>query len=492
MRVILTFLLTIFPILAKAAEGGTRLYTSAGLWGPAAIGIFVLAYALVIAEEKTHIKKSIPVVLAAGLIWFSVAMVYQSQGNKTALKDSFSHAFLEYGMLFMFLMVAMTFVNTLQERNLFEAMRYQLLLKGFSRRTIFWITGLAAFTLSPILDNLTTALVMCSVAMAIAGTDRKFLAVCCISIVVGANAGGAFSPFGDITTLMVWQAGKVEFGEFFSLFFPALVNWLVPALLMSLSISNDRNNTAENPPVTLKKGAWVMTGIFALTIVISVTMFQVFDMPSVFGMMFGLGLLKAYSHTLSKHEATWRRDPDMSMFPVIEPTAVLEHFKPRQKAFDIFISIKRVEWETLLFFYGIIMSVAGLSELGYLAALSDLSYGQLGPTMTNVIVGLISALIDNIPVMYAILKMSPLMSHNEWLLVTLTAGVGGSLISIGSAAGVALSGFAKIKTSSGTVQAYTFASHLKWTPAIFLGYVLSILTHLWLHDMDMTPLFQFF
>lgn len=477
--------------MASAADGGTRLYQTAGAWGPAAIAIFILAYVHVIAEEKIHVKKSIPVVLAAGLIWLSIALVHAQAGNQEAAHNAFSAAFLEYGMLFMFLMVAMTFVNTLQERNLFEVMRYRLLKTGFSRRTIFWITGLSAFTLSPVLDNLTTALVMCSVALAIGGSDRSYVAKSCISIVIGANAGGAFSPFGDITTLMVWQAGKVEFGEFFTLFIPALVNWFVPALLMSFTISNTIKESTENSSVILKKGAWVITGIFVLTIIISVAAHQAYHMPSVLGMMFGLGLLKVYSHTLSKHESRNGSDPSWPLLETIEPT-LLEHFKPRQKAFDVFVSIKRVEWETLLFFYGIIMSVAGLAELGYLAALSDLSYGQLGPTTTNITVGLISAIIDNIPVMYAILQMSPEMSHNEWLMVTLTAGVGGSLISIGSAAGVALSGFAKIKTSTGTVQAYTFLSHLKWTPAIFLGYVLSILAHLWLHDMSFEPLLHFF
>ena len=129
-----------------------------------------------------------------------------------------------------------------------------------------------------------------------------------------------------------------------------------------------------------------------------------------------------------------------------------------------------VEWDTLLFFYGVMMCVGVLGQIGYLAMSSHLLYGVLGPTTANVLIGISSAILDNIPLMFAVLTMQPDMSHGQWLLVTLTAGVGGSLLSIGSAAGVAIMGQAR-----GT---YTFASHLRWTPAVALGYAASIVTHL--------------
>src|SRR5262245_30238624 len=129
--------------------------------------------------------------------------------------------------------------------------------------------------------------------------------------------------------------------------------------------------------------------------------------------------------------------------------------------------------DTLLFFYGVLMAVGGLGALGYLAVTSQVLYGALGPTVANILVGLLSAVIDNVPVMFAVLQMSPEMSHGQWLLVTLTAGVGGSLLSIGSAAGVALMGQAR--------GIYTFGAHLRWTWAIALGYAASIATHLWIN-----------
>jgi Na+/H+ antiporter NhaD/arsenite permease-like protein len=143
--------------------------------------------------------------------------------------------------------------------------------------------------------------------------------------------------------------------------------------------------------------------------------------------------------------------------------------KPAHRPFDVFISAKRVEWDTLLFFYGVILSVGGLGALGYLELLSHASYGGLGATASNVLVGLASAVVDNIPIMFAVLSMHPDMSHGHWLLVTLTAGVGGSLLSVGSAAGVALMGQAR--------GVYTFMAHLKWAWAIALGYAASIVTH---------------
>lgn len=132
--------------------------------------------------------------------------------------------------------------------------------------------------------------------------------------------------------------------------------------------------------------------------------------------------------------------------------------------------IARAEWDTLLFFYGVILCVGGLAQFGYLAAMSTYMYLDLGPTTANVMVGMLSGIIDNIPVMFAVLTMDPAMPIGQWLLVVLTAGVGGSLPSIGSAAGVALMGSAK--------GVYTFGAHLKWTPVILLGYAASIMVHL--------------
>jgi Na+/H+ antiporter NhaD/arsenite permease-like protein len=138
-----------------------------------------------------------------------------------------------------------------------------------------------------------------------------------------------------------------------------------------------------------------------------------------------------------------------------------------------FQQIERVEWDTMLFFFGIIFAVGGLGVLGYLGLVSEYLYGDLGPTTANITIGALSAIVDNIPMMFAVLTMDPQMSLGQWLLITLTTGVGGSLLSIGSAAGVALMGQAR--------GIYTFSNHLKWSWAIALGYGLSIITHMYLN-----------
>ncbi|MDH3442023.1 MAG: sodium:proton antiporter NhaD, partial [Gammaproteobacteria bacterium] len=191
--------------------------------------IFVFAYVLVISEETIHLRKSKPVMVAAGLIWILVAITYQQAGQTSALDAMVEHALLEFVELFLFLLAAMTYINTMDERGVFDVLRSWLLKQQFSLRKLFWVTGGIAFVMSPVADNLTTALLLATVVMAVGGTNTKFIVLGCINVVVAANAGGAFSPFGDITTLMVWQAGHVEFSQFFVLVVPSMVNWLVTA-----------------------------------------------------------------------------------------------------------------------------------------------------------------------------------------------------------------------------------------------------------------------
>ncbi len=189
----------------------------------------------------------------------------------------------------------------------------------------------------------------------------------------------------------------------------------------------------------------IFLGLF--TIFSAVNFHNILHLPPMLGMMFGLGLLGLYSYYLK-----------ITFNPENE-----------DNKFDFFKKISRAEWDTLLFFFGVILSVGGLGFIGYLSLVSEILYEGLGPTIANSIVGVLSAIVDNIPVMFAVITMRPEMSIDQWLLVTLTTGVGGSLLSIGSAAGVALMGQAR--------GYYTFFGHLKWTPVIFIGYIASIYVH---------------
>lgn len=468
-KIFLAFIVIFFSPLASAATGSLNL-TGSGA-GYFALIIFALAYMLVMAEEALHLRKSKPVLVAAGIIWITIGIVYAGIGQSESANAAFRHTLLEFSELMLFLLVAMTYINAMDERNLFDALRVWMIRKGFSYKALFWLTGILAFFISPIADNLTTALLMCAVIMKVGANDKRFINLCCINVVVAANAGGAFSPFGDITTLMVWQAGILPFHEFFTLFIPALVNFGVPALAMSFFVENRQPEPDTNEATTLKRGARRILVLFLITIVTAVSCHTFLHLPPVLGMMMGLGYLQFFGFYLRKtlNKSLERKRAEAESKGDQDAVRRLGDVVP----FDIFSKIARAEWDTLLFFYGVVMCVGGLGFMGYLALMSDLLYNNLGAVTTNIILGLVSAVIDNIPVMFAVINMNPDMSHGNWLLITLTAGVGGSLLSIGSAAGVALMGQAR--------GYYTFMGHLKWAPVIALGYFASVYTHIWIN-----------
>ena len=468
--VILAALLALCSSTAFAAAGDLDLTRSGA--GYFALILFGIAYAAVMAEEALHMRKSKPVLVAAGIIWITIGIMYTSAGMSEKAEHAFRHTLLEYSELMLFLLVAMTYINALDERNLFDALRVWMVRKGFSYKALFWLTGFLAFFISPVADNLTTALLMCAVVMKVGAGDKRFINLCCINVVVAANAGGAFSPFGDITTLMVWQAGILPFHEFFALFIPALVNFGVPALAMSFFVENRHPEPSTDEHIELKRGARRILGLFLITIATAVACHSFLHLPPVLGMMMGLGYLQFFGFFLRKTlaKSLERKRATAASRGDQEAMRRLGDVVP----FDVFNKIARAEWDTLLFFYGVVMCVGGLGFMGYLALMSDLLYNNIGATTTNIILGVVSAVIDNIPVMFAVINMNPDMSHGNWLLITLTAGVGGSMLSIGSAAGVALMGQAR--------GYYTFMSHLKWAPVIALGYFASVGTHIWLNQ----------
>jgi Na+/H+ antiporter NhaD/arsenite permease-like protein len=446
---LLLSLLFLMPELASAEEAGVLGLTGThrGLY---CIMIFIIAYAFVMTEEFTHLRKSKPVILAAGIIWAHVAYLASSHGVPAEkVHKAFEHDLGEYAELFLFLLVAMTYINAMAERNVFEALRSWLVRRQFGYRSLFWITGIITFFLSSVADNLTSALLVGAVVLAVGANSPAFISLGFVNLVSAANAGGAFSPFGDITTLMVWQAGKAEFFDFFHLFIPSVVNFAIPAAIMHFAIPNEAPTAAEEEQVQMKDGALIICGLFALTIVTAVSFKQFLHLPPFLGMMVGLSFLMLYGYRLKLL------------------------YSSENGRFDVFANVRDAEWDTLLFFFGVVFAVGGLGYIGYLELASEAMYEGLGATTANILIGVLSAIVDNIPVMFAVLSMNPEMDLYQWNLVTLTAGVGGTMLSIGSAAGVALMG-----TSKGY---YTFFSHLKWTPAIIAGYAASILTHYWLN-----------
>ncbi len=478
-------LLLSFPSLSMAADDAGIVSQVQSLdltqhWsGYLALTVFAVAYILAMTEEVTELKKSKPMVFAASLIWIFIAVFYTKAGMNEQAGVAFRATLESYGELFLFIMVSMTYLNAMEDRGVFDSLRIWLLSKNFSYRQLFWITGFQAFFISSGCNNLTTALLMGSVILAMGKGCPRFVTLSCINVVVASNAGGSFSPFGDITTLLVWQKGVVPFGDFFSLLIPAIVNFTIPAAIMHFFIPKERP-AAVMEAQDMKRGGWIIIFLFVLTIITSACFENLLSLPPAAGMMMGLTYLKFFSYYLQK-----TRDSHSILIPVDLTDTKVDHFAPmkymnnpqaeanqqlaKELPFDIFQKVANLEWDTLLFFYGVMVGVGGLSFIGYMQVASHHLYGSIDPTVANILVGIASAFVDNGTIMLSVLTMAPDISEGQWLLVTLTAGVGGSMLAVGSAAGVGLMGQAK--------GIYTFTSHLKWTPVIVLGYFGSIAAH---------------
>jgi Na+/H+ antiporter NhaD/arsenite permease-like protein len=445
LKILFSLLAVVLPALASGGGESSQI-THSLTWswvGIASLVIFIVGYYFIATEEKWHINKAKPALFIGTFMFMLIGFYFTINGlDKGILHDEVKHLILEIAEIFFFLFVAMTFIETLIERNVFEAMKYQLISKGATYKKLFWLTGTLAFFISPVADNLTTALILSTVLYTIDKEKINFLVPGAINIVVAANAGGAWSPFGDITTLMAWTAGKGTFVDFLYLFPPSIVGWLVTAFLLVRFVPEGKPHfdAATMPKPQIKSGGKVVMWLGAATIAFAVLGHQFFHIPAMWGMMFGLSLLKLYAYKIKKD--------------------------PNATTFDVYASMRHVENDTLLFFFGILSAVGALHFLGFLEYIVKL-YEVIGNTAGNVAVGFLSAIVDNVPVMSAILKANPEMGLDQWLLVTLTAGIGGSMISFGSAAGVGVMGRLK--------GIYTFSSHMKYAWTVLAGYIVSLI-----------------
>lgn len=443
-KVIVTLLLGSLSLFASSVNSDGIPDLTMTWVGFATFLIFVVGYYFVAAEEKYLIDKAKPALFIGTFMFILVAIYYVLNDlDMNLVHTEANHLILEIAGIFFFLFVAMTYIESLLHMGVFDRLKYNLISKGYTYRKLFWVTGFLAFFISPVADNLTTALILSTVLITIEKTRKDFLVPGAINIVVAANAGGAWSPFGDITTLMAWTAGKGHFVDFIYLFPSAFLGFFVTSFLLSKFVPNivPVFDISKEEVPKMAEGAKVVMILGVLTIACAVLSHQVLHLPAMWGMMFGLALLKVYSYGLNKKYG-------------------VDHF-------NIFHSMAKIENNTLMFFFGILAAVGVLYFVGWLG-LAAVVYQPdvLGPTWANIGVGFLSAIVDNVPVMSAILKANPEMGVDQWMLVTMTAGVGGSLISFGSAAGVGVMG--KMH------GIYTFSSHMKFAWTILVGYIVSI------------------
>ncbi|NLO17018.1 MAG: sodium:proton antiporter [Arcobacter butzleri] len=456
-KILLTLFIGVMSAFASVPQEVAPVFPDLTMtWlGISLLVIFIVGYYFIATEDKYHVDKAKPALFVGTFMFMLIGFYYVLNDlDLNIISYDINHLVFEIAGIFFFLFVAMTYIETLIHMGVFDRLKYNLVSKGYTYRQLYWVTGILAFFLSPIADNLTTALILSTVLITIDNKTKEFLVPGAINIVVAANAGGVWSPFGDITTLMAWTAGKGVFSDFLFLFPSAVLGYLATAYLLSRFVPKtkpDFDVTKEKRPA-LMTGANVVMGLGIVTIMMAVVSHQVFNLPAMWGMLFGLSLLKLYAVRITKK------------------------FKSE---LNIFHSIAKIENNTLLFFFGILAAVGALYFVGWLN-LAVKVYDIIGPTWTNIGVGFLSAIVDNVPVMSAVLKANPDMGLDQWMLVTMTAGIGGSLISFGSAAGVGVMGRLP--------GIYTFSSHMKYAWTVLIGYFVSLAV--WYLQFEVLGLFH--
>lgn len=402
--------------------------------------IFIVSYYFIAREERYHMNKAKPALLA----WTSMFIVIGIYFVLNWLDTNLLHAetkklIVEIAEIYFFLLVAMTYIEVMINRWVFDVLRKKLILRWYSFRKLFWILWFLAFFISPIADNLTTALVLSTVAFSLT-KDKKVLVPMAVNIVVASNAWWTWSPFWDITTLMSWSAGKWWFQDFILIFPSALIWWLATAFVLSYFVPNEKPLPIDKT-LNIKMKSWAKEVIvlWLFTVFISVVIHHYFNIPAMWGMMYWLSILHLMTyHSKKFHKNVW---------------------------LDIYKNIKKTELDTLLFFFWILSAIGALDFLWYLSYVVKF-YDSVWFMYWNILVGFFSSLVDNIPVMSAVLKSDLDMSTNSWLMLTLSIWIWGSLISFWSAAGVWV--MSKLK------WVYTFWAHMKFFPIILLWYLISM------------------
>ncbi len=389
------------------------------------IAVFVLAYAAIAFEHPLKVNKSVPALIGAGLLWTLYA-VYA--GHVT---EQLNETLSATAQIVFFLMGAMAIVEVIDAHDGFEVITDRI--KTASLVALLWLVGLVTFFLSAVLDNLTTTIVMISVIRKLLGRrdDRLFFAGI---IVIAANAGGAWSPIGDVTTTMLWIGGQITALKIMEgVFLPSLVNLGVPLLVISYLLRGKRVDSPAK--VEMQAGEYQTTSFernlmfyAGIGILCAVPVFKTLThLPPFMGILFGLGLLWLVGELVHRNKS-----------------------EEQKQRLTLVAALQRIDMPSLVFFTGILLAIATLEHTHILAGLAewlDRSVGNQAIIVT--LIGLASAVVDNVPLVAASMGMYPLEQFPPdsfiWEFMAYAAGTGGSILIIGSAAGVAAMGLEKIE-----------------------------------------------
>lgn len=392
--------------------------------------IFVLAYAAIALEHPLQVNKSATALIGAGLLWTIYAL---STGDHQKVGHELNETVMGTAQIIFFLMGAMTIVEVVDAHNGFEVITQRIRTTKLS--SLMWLVGIVTFFLSAILDNLTTTIVMISLMRKLLAKreDRLFFAGI---IVIAANAGGAWSPIGDVTTTMLWIGGQITALEIMkAVFLPAVVSLLVPLAITALVL---RGRTVQAPDKNKADASESLAATTAfernlmfflgLGILVAVPAFKtITHLPPFLGILFGLGILWLVGDLVHRKKE--------------------DAFKHR---YTLAHALSRIDMSSLTFFVGILLAVATLEHTHILTSLAQWLDAQIGRLDVIVVaIGLVSAIVDNVPLVAASMGMYDLKTHPAdsflWEFLAYCAGTGGSILIIGSAAGVAAMGLEKIE-----------------------------------------------
>ncbi|MCR6651620.1 MAG: sodium:proton antiporter NhaD [Cellvibrionaceae bacterium] len=391
--------------------------------------IAIVALVSIALEDVFHFNKAKTTLFLGCLAWVILFMHASSHGRTEHIQEVLNENLLDIASLWLFLMATMTFVAYLNARGMVSAMVQRVVPGELTFRQLTILLGIFAMLLSTVCDNITATLVCIGVVQAFQLEPKERIRLCVI-LVFAVNSGGVILITGDVTTLMIFSAGHVTIGELLKLFLPAIGG--VALLILLLSTGPSRKITAENATHQIEWLDVVIGSVFLSTIVATMVFNLLFDIPPVLTFLFGLSI----------------------MFMV---GGIVHTFK---EEIHLLQYIRQIQFETLLFFLGILLLVGALKEVGVLVWLTEL-YAAVDPSFSSYLMGVISSVMDNVPLTAALLKAEPQLETSEWLSLAYAVGIGGSILVIGSAAGI---------VAMSKVRELTFMQYARYAPHVFAAY----------------------
>lgn len=394
------------------------------------LALAFLALLGVVFEEVIHINKAKVTLFLGTVSWLLMFIFPESDAGLVRIEEGLSESISEIAELWLFLVAAMTFVAYLNKKGLIQNLIYLFLPSRISEKMLLVLTGLFCFVFSSIADNITATLVSAALILSLNLEAKKTLRFAAL-VVFAVNSGGVALITGDVTTLMIFLSGHVGVLQLLYLSLPALIGVVSLTLMLSFGLKGDV--VIEKKITPIRRVDLIIAVVFLSTILLTIAFNALFHIPPMLTFLAGMSLMFLVARFFDDDN----EDPIMDYIRVIE-------------------------FETLLFFLGILLLVGMLKEIGVLESLVTL-YEIMPPLLANYLMGVLSAGIDNVPLTAAVLKAGIEMSTQEWMGLTYAVGVGGSLLVIGSAAGIVM---------MSKIGALTFGRYVRFILPLLIAYTL--------------------